>query len=171
MFSNVVRLAIILFALVTGAYHLVHGDALGLLYGGAAVLLVWSYFRNGSLWLAFRAYRQGNLPQMKKHLEETKHPSHLSAQSKAYFDMLKGISLAEDERLEESYKSLLAASEGKLRTSNVRSAVEIHLADVAIQMGNYETATRHIAQARGLDHQPALDPFIDDLEHRVTGAG
>jgi hypothetical protein len=132
----------------------------------AAAFLVWGGIRHGSVWLAFNAYRRSDWDRVRALLAATR-PYSLGRQDRAYYDWLQGVILARDGRFDAARASLITAAGGPLRTSNARTLVHCHLADVALCVNDRPAAAEHIAQARCLDHRPEVDEMLSALETRL----
>ena len=80
MFTNPVRFTLVGLAFTVSVIAFARGEwPIALLYLTAALLLVVSYFRNGTLWLASRAYRRQDPDKAEKLLAQIKAPHPLAA--------------------------------------------------------------------------------------------
>ena len=162
------RLFFVAIALLLGAASLTHGR-----FAGATVvlllasLLVWGYFRSGSLWLALAAYRLGNVERMRDHVRRVRWPRLLSPRWRAYYHWLQGVALVIEGRLAPARDHLFEARRWRFRTENDRSIMECQLADMAIRCGEPAQAWGHLRHARGLRHHPMVDALIASVEQRI----
>ncbi len=134
-----------------------------------SVALVWNFFRDSGVWIAFRAFRQGNLPRVRRNVATVRWPHMLSASSLAYYHWLKGALDAADGRFEAARVHLLVAAVGALQTENDRSLVQCLLAEVMLQLGDRATARDHLKLANALAHHGDVAPIIQALRRRVEG--
>ena len=134
-----------------------------------SVALIWDFFRNSGVWIAFRAFRQGNLPRVRRSIATVRWPQMLSARSSAYYHWLKGTLEAADGRYEAARVHLLVATVGALRTENDRSLVQCLLAEVTLQQGDRAAARDHLQLANALAHHADVAPIIQALRRRVEG--
>lgn len=133
----------------------------------ATVFLLWDYCRNNGIWIAFRAFRQGNLPRMRRALAEVRWPNLLSARSKAYHQWMQGVIQAAEGRFQAARVHLLIAAAGELRTENDRSLVQCLLAEMAWQAGDSQAAQEHLALAAALAHHQDVGRIINNLRRRI----
>lgn len=165
------RLVLALVAVMFTLMLILHGSPLALLPLLCGVLLVWDYFRNSGVWIAFRAFRQGDLLRARRCLRSVHLPVLLSPQSRAYYHWLKGVGEATDGRYEAARVYLLIATTGELRTENDRSLVHCLLAEVALQTGAAEAARDHLRLANALSHHADVGRIIQRLKARLSAAG
>lgn len=133
------------------------------------LLLLWDYVRNSGVWIAFRAFRQGNLPRTRRTLASVRSPRLLSRRSLAYYHWLRGVLDAADGRLQAARVHLLVAATGALRTENDRSLVQCLLAELALQAGDRKTAAEHVRLANALGHHGEVAHIITALRRRLDG--
>jgi hypothetical protein len=170
MFSPVMRLLLIMTGLALGALQIARGQAAGWFLVVAAALLAYGYFRYGTVWLAFRAYRRGHLEVVERRLRQVRDPARLRPQDRAYYEFLAGVVAQGRGELDRARVHLTAAASGRLRTDNVRSIVQCHLAEVALASGDGAGARWHLGEAHRLPHAPAVDGVISGLEAKLPPA-
>ena len=165
MFTPLVRLLLIAFLLIIGGIRYAQDRPLGALVAAAGVaFLTYDYFRAGTVWLAFRALRDENLPRAERFIGQVRRPQYLSPRNLAYYFWVQGALAAQRGDLGPARRQLALAFQGRLRTTNDRCVVACCLADLAIRAGDPEAARAHLGQARALRHRPALEPVIQELE-------
>ena len=98
-------------------------------------------------------------------------PARLRDQDRACYAFLAGVAAQGRGDLGGARAHLTAADTGRLRTDNMRSIVQCHLAEVALANGDSDGAREHLEAARRLSHAPAVDRVIGDLEGRLPAAG
>lgn len=168
MLPPFLRLMLATMAAWYGGGKLVSGEALqGVLWTSAALLLIWGYFRVGSVWLALAAYRTGNVERMRDHVSCTRWPRLLSPRYRGYYHWLQGVGLAVEGRMAPARDHLLQARQWRFRTENDRSIMECQLADMAIRCGDPAQAWGHLRQARTLRHHPTVDALIAHVEASI----
>jgi uncharacterized protein HemY len=170
MFTSSVRLVLIVVVVSLGIYMLTQRNSTGIFLLFAGVLLLVGYFRYGSIWIAFRAYNQGNIEQARKLIGQVRNPQALNAQHQAYYNWIQGGIAASEGKSETAYRLLQAAANGRLRTQNDKSVVEYMLSDLARSMGNIGLARQHLERARSFSHRPQLDSLLADLEYKLNEA-
>ncbi len=167
MFSNPIRIALILGCIGFGIYRVVYGDRMGLLYVVAGILVAYGYFRYSTVWLAFRAVQKGELDRAARLLSQTRNPSSLSSQARAYFELASGIVEANRGQDEAAERHFRAALGHELRTENDRCVAEVCLAELLARRGNLDEARELVTQARTRRHKPELAECIDRIAASV----
>ena len=168
MLTFPLRLSLVLAALLIGVVGVGRGNSIDgavVLAGGA--LLIWGYFRSGSLWLALAAYRTGNVERMRDHVRCVRWPRLLSPRWRAYYHWLQGVTLAIEGRIAPARDHLLQSRRWRFRSQHDRSIMECQLADMAIRCGEPAQAWGHLRQARTLVHHPGVDALIASVEDRI----
>ena len=168
MLTPRLRLLVVMIALALGLTALARGG----FFAAALVLVpvtvvVWGYFRIGSVALALAAYRLGNVERMRDHVRRVRWPRLLSPRWRAYYHWLQGVALVIEGRVFPARDHLLAARRWRFRTTNDRSIMECQLADMAIRCGEPAQAWGHLRHARGLEHHPVVDALIASVEARI----
>ncbi len=154
--------------LVLGAVYLGVGG-LASAWAGAllGLYLVWDFFRNGGVWIAFRAFREGRMPDVRRELAQVRWSHLLSATARSYYHWLRGALEAADGRFAAARVHLLVAAAGQLRSRNDRALVHCLLAETALGEDDRDGARRQIELARGLSDNPGTDRMINALAARV----
>jgi len=168
MFGPVVRLLLGASALALGVVHIARGNPTGWIAVGIAVLLAYGYFRYGTVWLAFQAYRRADIDGIERRLRQVLAPGMLRAQDRVYYEFLAGIVAHRNGDFAAAREHLIAAANGPLRTDNLRSTVQCHLAQVATDSGDAAAARLHVEAARRIPHSTALDRLITELEAKLA---
>jgi hypothetical protein len=171
MFSLHARAALILLCVGLGTYLLAAGRIVeGVCALVPAPLLVYGYFRHGTVWLACRAFRAGRPDRARALLEQIRFPERLRSQDRAYYEMLRGL-LARQRRDWAAARDHFRRARGhNLRTANDRSLVECVLAEALLECGETAAAREHLELARGHDHKPEVAAAIRQLEEILGGA-
>jgi len=172
MFTNPVRFTLIGAAFTASVFLFAHrewGGALWLLAG--ALLLTVSYFRNGTLWLASRAYRRQDVDRAERLLTQIKYPHLLQRRARPYYHFLRGILTFRHGRLEEAEPHLLQAlSQGPLSPGSVCMS-HCMLATIQLRRGDLSQARQHLKSARALPHPAELDGLIASTEAEIAAVG
>ena len=168
MLTPRLRLLVVTIALALGITALARGGIVeAALVLAPVALVVWGYFRIGSVALALAAYRLGNVERMRDHVRRVRWPRLLSPRWRAYYHWLQGVALVIEGRVFPARDHLLAARRGRFRTTNDRSIMECQLADMAIRCGEPAQAWGHLRHARGLRHHPLVDALIAQVERQI----
>jgi hypothetical protein len=165
------RLAFAIASFVLGAYLLVLSDYSGVLFLGGAAYLGYSYFRFGTVWLAFREVARGHMDAAAKLLQKVKHPEGLGSEQRAYFELASGLvcaSRAENARAE---THLQQALDHQLRTENDRALCEAVLAQLLVARDDLAGARAVVERAVTRECRPAIAARIKTLHEQLAAPG
>ena len=101
-------------------------------------------------------------------LADVRNPTALSARQRAYFDWASGyLALANTDfaRAREFFETVTIE---RLRTSNDRSILACHLAQVAIGLRDDKAARVELERARSHTHKPGVDLLIKSIENELS---
>jgi hypothetical protein len=134
------------------------------LFGG---LLLVDAVRNGPVWAAFRAFREGRHPAMQRGLAGVLWPGLLNRRARTYFHWLRGVGEAADGRFAAARVHLLLAATGNLSTDTDRCLVQCLLAESALQLGDLTAAREHLRLAAPFATRPDVVRLVERLSQRV----
>ena len=111
------------------------------------VLLVWGYFKEGTIILAAKSFHKKDYGKTESLLSQITHPAWLSKKRRGFYEfMLGGVALQKQDYLAaEAHYEL--ASKYPLRTVNDHVAALVHVANINVRQGNYDKAEAYIQQA------------------------
>jgi cbb3-type cytochrome oxidase subunit 3 len=170
MLTPGLRLALAIASFLAGAYLLVLGDYAGVLFLGGAAYLGYSYFKYGTVWLAFREVARGNMNEAAALLQKVKEPQALGSEQRAYFELASGLvsaSRAENQRAE---SHLQAALDHQLRTDNDRALAEAVLAQLLVARDQLDAARVIVDNAVQRDCRPAIAARLKGLQKQLRKA-
>lgn len=170
MFPPRVRLVILAVVAALGAAEAARGRGAGWVLLVGAALLGYGAVRHGTVWIAFRAYRRGDLDAMERHLRGVWKPQWLRPEDRAYHDLLAGVAAHRRGDAALARRHFAAALAGPLPTTNIRAVAHYHAAGASLDDGDPAAARDHLASARELPHAAALDAPLAAVEERLPGA-
>jgi hypothetical protein len=168
VYPPLLRFAFVAASLALGAVGLCGGFSWAWLWLTAAVLLVVGYFRGGTVWLAWRAWRNGDVALAQRRLAQTHHPNRLSPYQRAYYEWLQGEIHRMRNDLPAARRHFTAAAEGGLRTGKDRALAYTRLAETELTAGEVGAARAAIARARMLSSMPFVEALLRDLEEAMA---
>ena len=168
MYSSRVRLILLLAAFAFAGNSFANGRITWILAVVAAVAIAVGYFRSGTVWLAFQAWKSGHNERVCLLLDQNRFPDWLSSQSRAYFEFLRGLLASADERWLDAQAHFKAALTHRLRTDNDRSLVECYLATTMLNLGDPVGARSKLTSAMSRAHKPEVDTLVNIVETALT---
>ncbi len=163
------RLTIVALLLLAGAWLVARlGQPAGwlLLYGAGVV--AWNYWRVGTVWLAFAAYRRNDLERVRALLEQVRRPDVLRFRPRVYYHWLTGMMLAAQHRVSDAQRALARVPVSALRNDADRGALLCQLADLSLQLNDPAEARALVERARALGPTPILARAIAALDDRLA---
>ena len=148
MFTNGARIWVSLVFLILAAFFIYKQTYE--LAGVAVVLigmLVWGYFKEGTIVLAAKQFHQKEYNKAEKLLQQIHHPEYLSKKRRGFYEFILGgicLQKGEYERAEQHYE---IAAQYPLRSVTDHVAALVHVANLSIRNGNYEKAGAYLTLA------------------------
>jgi len=162
------RIIVICIALVFLAYALYAGHLYMSVYilGGIGYL-IWSHFREGTVFLATQAFHQQDYEKTKLLLSEIKNPDHLRKRRRNFYEfMLGNIALKENEVEKAEYHFQLA-SRLPWRKDHEKGMVLINLANINLRKKEYERVEVYLDLARKLKLTERQNNIIHKIEFEL----
>ena len=168
MFTPAARIIIGIFglAIAWGFYSLGYREV-ALVMLSSVVLIIWGYFRNGTVYQAFKQLKQKNFDKAEKLLAVIKYPHVLNKNQKSYYHFAKGIIEHNKEHPDESYHQLKLALELGLRSENDTAIATLHMADIELGRKNYDEAKAYLLSLKSLKYKPELDDEIEKVQEEL----
>ncbi len=168
MFSNSLRIILIIICLVFGIYQFFKGEIyLGFLFTVAAFFLGYGYFRYGNVWSAFQNLMKGRNIRAEKLINSVKYPNLLSTQQKAYYFFAKGVLEQDKNNWDEAENYYLKSLEEGLRTSNDAAIANLNLATIYHRKGLLDSANLSLRNAIELPHKTEVETEIQKLRLKL----
>lgn len=168
MFSNSLRIILIIICLVFGIYQFFKGEIyLGFSFTAAAFFLIYGYFRYGNVWLAFQNLMKGHNIKAEKLINSVKYPNLLSSQQKAYYFFVKGVLEQDKNNLDEAEIYYLKSLKEGLHTSNNVAIANLNLATIYHQKGLLDSANLSLRNAIESPHKTEVETEIQKLRLKL----
>ncbi|WP_139181390.1 hypothetical protein [Thiohalomonas denitrificans] len=162
------RLTMGLAGLVVAIYMMARGTIWIWPLALLAIYFVWDFFRNASVWSAFRAFREGRIEAVRQEVNQIRWSNLLSPVSRSYYHWLRGAVDAADGRYAAARVHLLVAAAGRLKTENDRALVQCLLAETAFQDGQPDEAAAHGKMAVSLSTHSQISRLVGELSRRIA---
>ncbi len=122
----------------------------------AGVLLIWLHFAYGTVWLAYKALRSGDVPKAENWLSEIKNPKWLRPSPKAYYYLTLGLINLQHKDFQSGEKHLQLALDLGFRNSNDQALTLLNLGHIHFVQRNFELANRYVNQGSQLEMDEVL---------------
>ncbi|MGN6178249.1 MAG: tetratricopeptide repeat protein [Mucilaginibacter sp.] len=154
MFTNNARIILTGVFLACGLFFSYHHNyelmALMLLF---IVMLIWGYFKDGTIILAAKSFHKKDYAKTESLLKQITHPSWLSKKRRGFYEFIMGGIALKKQFFEAAQKHYELAAQYPLRTVNDHVAALVHVANISIRLGDYDKARQYLHRAEQLkDH-------------------
>jgi len=148
MFTNQARLAVIgLFGLLVAFFVYEHSYELLCVVLLLIVLIVWDYFKSGTVILAAKLYHAKDYDKAESLLHQVYNPEWLSRNRRGFYEfMLGGICLKRND-YEQAEKHYEIAALFPLRHANDHVAALAHVANINLRKGDFDKAEAYLKLA------------------------
>lgn len=169
MYNPTVRIIIAIAAVLLAFKFYLTGNMTSMYMVIAALALnLWSYFKNGTVFLAFQQLKKENYQKAENLLSKIKNPDYLKKSQKSYYHFTKGFIELNKQNLDEGFNQLTTALKMGLRTENDTSIATLNLAAIELERKNFEQARNYLQTAKKLKHKQELQPEIRRIEKELN---
>ncbi len=171
MFSSKARIALGAIVAILAGYAALQGwYELSAVGGLITAYMVWSYFRQGTVALASKAFHQKDYPTAERLLDQIKDPDKLARSRRGYYEFIYGnIELKRGNTLK-AERHFQIASLFPLRSENDKALVLVQLANLNLAKREFEKAGVYAAKAKELKISSRVSNIIDKIEHEIQKA-
>jgi len=134
----------------------------------AVVLVVWGYFRNGTVALAFGKIKKQDFTTAESVLRQTRFPEFLKKEQQGFYHFTLGFIEANKNNSEEAYKQFKDALKFGVKTENNVALINLNLAEIEADRGNVSQAKAHLHIARALKYDPKLEDEISRIDSKIN---
>jgi len=127
-------------------------------------MLLYGYFRKGSVMLALKQLRKEDYKEAERVIEMNSQPDRLDKKDRAYYLFVKGFVAREKDQYEEAKIYLEEALQGGIKNSNDIAMAVLALADMEMVKNNRKAAKEYFIQIRDLKVKPELMPSIRKMQ-------
>jgi ATP/maltotriose-dependent transcriptional regulator MalT len=148
MFSNRVRIFIaFVFLLSLGLLLYLRIYELAAVAAMMIILLIWDYFKQGTLVVAARYFHHKEFDKAEASLKEISDPKWLSKKRRGYYEYIYGGICVQKQDFEAAEKHYEIAAQYPLQSLNDHVAALVTVANISIRHGDYEKAKAYLQLA------------------------
>ncbi|MGV3705309.1 MAG: hypothetical protein ACO1NU_07990 [Arcticibacter sp.] len=134
------------------------------------VLLIVSYFRDGTVVLAARSFQDKNYEKTERLLKEITHPERLRKARRGYYEFIYGNIELQRMNYEEAERHFQIASRYPLRNENDKALVFVHLANLNLRKKQMDRVEAYLEKARELKTSARVQNIIEKIETEIQKA-
>ena len=166
MFTNQARLGVLgLFALLLAFFIYQHSFELACIVLLLIALIVWDYFKSGTVILAAKLYHAKDYDKAESLLHQVYNPDWLSKNRRGYYEFLMGGVCLQKQDFDDAEKHYEIAAQYPLRSVNDHVATLVHVANLNIRLGNLEKAKAYLELTK--KHEEKINAKMKDVIKRL----
>lgn len=131
-------------------------------------LLVRSYFREGTVMMAAHQLRAKNYDRAEELLMEIEHPEYLGKIHRGFYEFIYGSIELHRANFEKAEQHFQIASRFRLRNSNDKAMVLIHLANINLRRKDVERALAYLEKMKDLKITPRVRQIAEKIELQIN---
>lgn len=129
--------------------------------------LIWSYYKEGTVFLATQTFYDKNYDKTKKYLDEIKNPEKLRKKRRNYYEFMKGNLALHDKDYEAAERHFQIASRLPFRRPNDKAIILVHLANINLRKKEYDRVRAYLDVARKLEVTSRISQIINKIENEI----
>ena len=135
--------------------------------GIGIALLIWGYFREGTVVMAAREFHAKNYDGAEELLKEIEDPDRLGKHRRGFYEFIYGNVELHRHNYAEAEKHFQIASNFPLRNQNDKAIVMVHLANLNLRKKDYERASAYLARAKTYKITARVKNIILKIESEI----
>ena len=135
--------------------------------GIGIALLIWGYFREGTVVMAAREFHAKNYDGAEELLKEIEDPDRLGKHRRGFYEFIYGNVELHRHNYEEAEKHFQIASNFPLRNQNDKAIVMVHLANLNLRKKDYERASAYLSRAKTYKITTRVKNIILKIESEI----
>jgi hypothetical protein len=169
MFTTRIRFVLCPWGILLAYFFFKRGqDELGWMMLVGTTLMVWGYFTNGTVYLAFKKIRKQDYAGAEKILRQTRFPNQLTGIQKGFYHFANALVELNKNHLDEAYQEFTTSLSSGLRPSNNVAAAYLHMASIDLEKGRIAQARENLAKVKRLKYSDQLAPGIIKMEEQLN---
>jgi len=145
MFTNTARIFLIGLFLAMGLFfsyeHVYQLMAVSLMF---IVLLIWGYFKEGTVIMAAKSFHKKDYVRSEALLKQIANPSWLAKKRRGFYEFIMGGVSLQKQDYDAAEKHYELAAQFPLRSVNDHVAALVHVVNISIRQHNYDKAAAYI---------------------------
>lgn len=138
--------------------------------GIGIALLIWGYFREGTVVMASREFHAKNYFEAEELLKEIDDPERLGRHRRGFYEFIYGNVELHRHNYDEAEKHFQIASKFPLRNQNDKAIVLVHLANLNLRKKDYERALAYVEKAKTYKITSRVKNIILKIESEINKA-
>lgn len=157
-----IAIAFLLYALYARHYNI------AIYISGGIAYLVWSYFKEGTVYLATQAFHKQDYEKTKNLLSEIKNPDRLRKGRRNFYEFMMGNIALKEERVDEAEYHFQLASRLPWRRDHEKGMVLINLANINLRKKEWARVNAYLEVAQQLKLTARQQSIIEKIKNEVN---
>ena len=157
-----IAIVFLLYALYAGHYNI------SVYILGGIGYLIWSHFREGTVFLATQAFHKQDYDKVKALLSEIKNPDKLRKKRRNYYEFMMGNLALHEGRVDEAEYHFQLASRLPWKRDTEKGFVFINLANINLRKRHYDRVPVYLDLARKLKLTERQFTLVDKIEKELN---
>jgi tetratricopeptide (TPR) repeat protein len=136
--------------------------------GIGIALLIWGYFREGTVVMAAREFHAKNYDGAEELLKEIEDPDRLGRHRRGFYEFIYGNVELHRHNYAEAEKHFQIASNFPLRNQNDKAIVLVHLANLNLRKKDHERASAYVERAKTYKITARVKNIILKIESEIN---
>ena len=138
--------------------------------GIGIALLIWGYFREGTVVMAAREFHAKNYDGAEELLKEIEDPDKLGRHRRGFYEFIYGNVELHRQNYEQAEKHFQIASNFPLRHQNDKAIVLVHLANLNLRKKDFDRAAAYVERAKSYKITSRVKAIIEKIESEINKA-
>ena len=138
--------------------------------GIGIALLIWGYFREGTVVMAAREFHAKNYDGAEELLKEIEDPDKLGRHRRGFYEFIYGNVELHRQNYEQAEKHFQIASNFPLRNQNDKAIVLVHLANLNLRKKDFDRAAAYVERAKSYKITSRVKAIIEKIESEINKA-
>jgi len=138
--------------------------------GIGITLLIWGYFREGTVVMAAREFHAKNYDGAEELLKEIEDPDKLGKHRRGFYEFIYGNVELHRQNYDQAEKHFQIATNFPLRNQNDKAIVLVHLANLNLRKKEYERAAAYVERAKSYKITSRVKTIIEKIESEINKA-
>lgn len=162
------RMIIIALAVIGLAYAVANGYYNVCVYIlGLIGYMIWSEYREGTVFLATQAFHKQDYEKTKRLLAEIKNPDHLRKNRRNFYEFMQGNIALKEDRIDEAEYHFQLASRLPWKRDHEKGMVLINLANINLRKKEYERVAAYVELSEKLKLTPRQTDILQKIKSNV----
>lgn len=157
----VLALFLLAWTVYTQAYQM------ALLAAGAMGYLIWSHYREGTVFLATQAFQKKDYEKARRLLDDIKKPEYLRKGRRNYYEFMCGNIALKTGDYDAAERHFQIASRLPFRRPNDKAIILVNLANINLRKKDYERVQAYVDLARKMEVTSRVAKIINKIENEI----